>query len=69
VALVRTKVLEEWRFLQEAHGITFQKMAFFNNKLFIKCHKEAQTWMESLNKWLELRKMEEIWSPECKKSV
>jgi hypothetical protein len=29
VALVRTNVLEEHRFLQDQHGVTSQKIAFF----------------------------------------
>jgi hypothetical protein len=30
VAVVRTNVLEEHWFLQDPHGVTSQKMAFFN---------------------------------------
>jgi hypothetical protein len=33
VALARTNVLEERRFLQEPHGITSQKTAFFITSL------------------------------------
>jgi hypothetical protein len=33
MVLVRTDVLEERQFLKEPHGVTSQKMAFFNLKI------------------------------------